>query len=139
MSILVIEDDAHFVELLNFWLSPRKIRVAHTLKEAQQMIAEELPKVLVVDLKLPDSSAAQTVARLEELKKESGDATVIVISGCFDDQPIPGATQCIDKNRAGFFAELDQALVEHLDRLRPKGEVGKAITNVIRKLTGPPC
>lgn len=81
VSVLIVEDDQPFIELLRHWLGEGPIRVARTLAEAAEMIAASAPRVVLLDLTLPDSCAANTLARLRELKKAASDALVIVVTG----------------------------------------------------------
>lgn len=112
VSILLVEDDLPLVELLRHWLGDRDIRVASSLAEAQRMIASLPPKVLILDLGLPDSLPAQTIARIRELKQASLDAVVIVITGSESNRNAAmagGADHYFSKDR-GFFAKVAGAI-----------------------------
>lgn len=124
MSLLIIEDDRPFVELLRHWLGDRKIRIAETLREAQKMITAEAPKFIVVDLSLPDSNAMNTLANIRKLREESKDAVVIVITGAprpeFEEKATAaGADVFLNKDDPqGFFAKLTNA-IEHPPKRAP--------------------
>ncbi len=113
MSVLIIEDDRPFVELLRHWLGERKIRIAESLAAAKQMISSETPKFLVVDLSLPDSTAMQTLSRIRELRNEAKDAVVIVITGYPDacKYSTGDFDLLLSKDDRGFFSKLSSALV----------------------------
>jgi ActR/RegA family two-component response regulator len=114
MGLLIIEDDLPFIELLERALAPRKLRVAHSMKEALAMIEAQAPEVLILDLALPDSSATETLARIHELKSKSKDATVIVITGrpySDKDALAYGADKVLSKDAVGFFGTLPATLV----------------------------
>jgi DNA-binding response OmpR family regulator len=117
VSVLIIEDDQPFVELLRHWVGGREIRVAPTLEAARRMIAEAAPKFMILDLGLPDSTTVQTLARIRELKRQACDATVIVITGHPDTREralTEGADRFLHKDEKGdgFFSAISSALVE---------------------------
>lgn len=114
-DVLIIEDDAPFVELLRYWFGSREIRIAHSLAAANRMIAAAAPKFIVIDLALPDSIPAKTLSVIRDLKKAANDAVVIVITGFPDAKPqafASGADAFISKDpHANFFDRLNSALV----------------------------
>jgi len=136
MPILAIEDDAAFAELLRFWLAPREIRTARTMHEAEAMIAEISPRVLILDLALPDSAPDETIAKIEELKKSSDDATVIVITGHNREKP-GGADQIFHKHEPGFFEALDRSLVKYLGPAPRASEPARMVADEVRQLLDP--
>lgn len=112
VSVLIVEDDQPFIEILRHWLGEGPIRVARTLAEAAEMIAASAPRVVLLDLSLPDSCAANTLAKLRELKKAASDALVIVVTGnplAAKDAMAAGADHFITKDDE-FFARVDGIL-----------------------------
>jgi len=115
MKLLIIEDDKPFIELIHHALGPGEIQVAGTMKEALQLIDENAPDVLVLDLGLPDSTTDQTLARIRELKTRAKDAKLIVISGYSNPRIIEealrhGADQFLSKDQ-GFFGRIETLLL----------------------------
>jgi two-component system, response regulator RegA len=115
MSLLLIDDDEPLIELLRVWLGNRTIQVARTIAEAAAQIAEHAPKHIILDLKLPDSMPAQTIARIKALKNSAQDAVVIVITGypCHQAEAIAaGADRFIPKGGDArvFAQQLEDAI-----------------------------
>jgi ActR/RegA family two-component response regulator len=131
MSVLIIEDDRPFVELLRHWLGDRKIRIAETMAEARNLITDKAPKFIVVDLTLPDSKAMQTLANIRKLRSDSHDAVVIVITGTPDlkqEAEAAGADVFLGKDDKGFFTKLTEAIVN--PPRRPNVKVPEAVKDV---------
>lgn len=115
MSVLVIEDDLPFLELVCHSLKPRPVRFALTYEEAKRKMVESSPDVVLLDLSLPDSLPDQTIKRIKEIKAISKDATVIVITGNpyisqLQNQAIREGADCILSKDHGFFETLNVAL-----------------------------
>lgn len=131
MSVLIIEDDRPFVELLRHWLGDRKIRIAETMAEARNLITDKAPKFIVVDLTLPDSKAMQTLANIRKLREDSKDAVVIVITGTPDlkeKAEEAGADVFLGKDDKGFFTKLTEAIVN--PPRRPNVKVPESVKHV---------
>lgn len=65
--ILVVDDEAHIGELLNYNLSAAgyRVTVAETGEEALQLIAKELPDLILLDLMLPGIDGLEVCRRLK--------------------------------------------------------------------------
>lgn len=117
MSVLIIEDDLPFLELICLALRPRPFRFAYSYEEAKRKMVESAPDVVLLDLSLPDSAPAQTIKRIKEIKEQSKDATVIVITGnpgiyrMHNEALREGADYILSKDHS-FFETLDVALTQ---------------------------
>lgn len=81
MTLLIIEDDALFSELVTLTLDARDIMVASTMSQALSMIALRQPDFVVLDLSLPDSNSEHTMSLIREIKRRTKGAIVAVITG----------------------------------------------------------
>jgi DNA-binding response OmpR family regulator len=143
MSVLVIEDDAPFLELIRAALEPRKVRFAHTYREAERMIDEMPPKVVLLDLNLPDSSPANTIKRIAEIKKRCPTSTsIIVITGSSEVYRLhneavrSGADYVLSKDH-GFFDTLPIAVSDVMRRFKCASEetveqIEQAVAKIVR-------
>jgi ActR/RegA family two-component response regulator len=116
MSLLIIEDDIPFLELIRINLKPRKVRFAHTFKDALKLMQELPAEVVILDLSLPDSTPAETIKRIAEIKRISKDVTVIVITGSpeiyrLHNQALCNGADFILSKDNGFFDALAAALI----------------------------
>lgn len=142
MSLLIVEDDEAFVHLMQETLGLRDIRIARTLSEAMSMIDTKSPEVVVLDLTLPDSPIVQTLERIEEIKRRSQNATLIVITGHPDiskleDTAIKGGANFVLSKDKGFFSALSAALVSTKRYRAPCASqpTVERIEEVVRKMT----
>lgn len=80
-SILVVEDDARNMILTRAILARRHYRVtsARSLKEARERLAEELPDLILLDVRLPDGDGLE-LARDLRADPSALQVKVIVIS-----------------------------------------------------------
>lgn len=144
MSMLIIEDDDLFLELMRKTLGLHDVRVARTMAEALAMIDVHSPEVILLDLSLPDSPLEKTLAQIEELKRRSKNATLIVITGHPDistvhDTATKGGANFVLSKDKGFFTSLSDALISTRKFTAPcaSEETVEKIENAVRKLTGP--
>ncbi len=146
MSMLIIEDDDIFLELMRKTLGLRNVRVARTMSEALALIDERSPEVIILDLSLPDSPLEKTLERIKELKTRSKDATLIVITGHPDINKLQasakndGAFAVLSKDN-GFFNSLSDALVS-TGKIKVScagEETVMQIERVVEKLVQPPA
>jgi DNA-binding NarL/FixJ family response regulator len=144
MSLLIIEDDEPFLELIRIALgNPKSLRVAHTLSEAYRMIDNWTPETILLDLTLPDSPIAQTLDKIKDIKARAKNATVIVITGHsepgkFEAAAAKGGAECVLSKDHGFFDKLN-LLVK-----KPKGsgavcaskDTVEKIEEIVEKIVG---
>ncbi len=84
-SVLIIEDDYWFAKLFAEAANTQDVRIAGSMAEALDMLAEKSPNYVLLDLSLPDSPPAQTMDLIRSIKHRAGGATLIVITG--DNKP----------------------------------------------------
>ena len=82
-SILIIEDDVVFSELLVMHLEDRhhEPQTAHTLVQARHLLSQNSPDVILLDQQLPDGFGIDI---LKEIVKHSSHPPVIMITGVSD-------------------------------------------------------
>lgn len=81
MKVLLIEDDANCLMAIRFMLKASDIELseAMTLSEAIKQLRESEFDLVIADLKLPDSNAAETIGRLA--KHTPPTAAVVAMTG----------------------------------------------------------
>jgi PAS domain S-box-containing protein len=87
ISILIVEDNAGDRILVKEYLKASRLSVsrvyeAGTLAEARDVIAEESPKIILLDLSLPDSYGIQSFTQLHALTG----SPIVVLSGMADEK-----------------------------------------------------
>ena len=82
-NILIIEDDEVFSEILVMHLEDRHHapQTAHTLQQARQLLAENIPDAILLDQQLPDGFGIDI---LKEVCEQSPHPPVIMITGVSD-------------------------------------------------------
>lgn len=68
MTILLIEDNQLFSELIQSYLTEVDLKVVETLREAKEWLANNRADMLLVDLGLPDSKGLDTLVQLSHIK-----------------------------------------------------------------------
>ncbi|HRZ96754.1 MAG TPA: sigma-54 dependent transcriptional regulator [Paludibacter sp.] len=84
-SILIIEDDLTFSHLLKVWFTKKNyiVRTTTNFSDAKKRIFEELPEVVICDLRLPKVNG---ITILEWIKSKYPDIVVIMMTGYADIQ-----------------------------------------------------
>ena len=79
-SLLLVDDDVTFCSVLSKALEKRgfRVRLAHTVAEAQSHIQLGAPEYAVIDLKMPDQSGLMLVSRLKALDERT---RIVVLTG----------------------------------------------------------
>mgnify|MGYP001560883453 CR=1 FL=1 len=103
LRVLVIEDDEAYVAMLREFLEPSlDIRRVSTLREGLAESRTWSPAIVLLDLRLPDSSGVDTLIRF---RREGPDIPVVAISAYMDDDMVAGCLQ------AGAAHALDKELL----------------------------
>lgn len=78
--LLLVDDDVTFCKVLGQALTRRgfMVAVAHTVDEAQNLLAQDLPDYAVIDLKMPGPSG---LALVTYLKQQAPNARMVVLTG----------------------------------------------------------
>ncbi|WP_194841387.1 response regulator transcription factor [Salinibacillus xinjiangensis] len=86
MKALIVDDEAHVREAIEYLIDWDKFNIterlfAGSVVEAEELIAEHYPEILFCDIKMPEQNGIHLI---ETLKKEKVNIQVVVISG-YDD------------------------------------------------------
>lgn len=95
-TVLIIEDDRAYCELVERQLASDGfcVRSAGTMQDGLNVLHNEHPDAVVLDLGLPDSPVNESV---ERVKRCTDSAIIVVLSGNPD-----AAHDCISKSASGF-------------------------------------
>jgi CheY-like chemotaxis protein len=115
MHILIVEDNKMIANVLAAILYPiaKTIDLAFSLTEAKQKLHEKGFTVVTLDLDLPDSTPAQTIEQIRELKS-GRHHRVIVISGSVSREEVAEAKR---QGADGFLDKTDPSFVDKLKQL----------------------
>lgn len=117
-SILIIEDDITFSKMLQAWFTKReyKVTAAGKASEARKRIKEEVPDVVICDLRLPEEDG---ITILEWIKSNYPKVVVIMMTSYADIQSAVsaiklGAYDYISKpfNPEQLFMKINEAFSE---------------------------
>ncbi|MDX2092558.1 MAG: response regulator transcription factor [Kofleriaceae bacterium] len=120
-SILIVEDrpdDLAFItDVLRSAFGPCEVRSARTLARARQLVAQDPPDFVILDLHLPDGAGGEM---LPVVRAKRPDATVVVVTVFDDDEHLFAALQAgadgyllKDESRASASAILKDVLEGH--------------------------
>ena len=130
MSILVVDDNTMLLSKIvrSLMIRNRDVRSASSLQEARDLLQQEIPEVLCLDLQLPDGSGLDL---LEEIRQEGKTFPVVIISGHYSKENRDRAAKL---GVSGFFSKpfVLQDLHKLLDSLLENPEN----TEVIPQDTG---
>lgn len=99
IKVLLVDDQADFRQLMKFWLESKGYSVisASDGMSAIQLVKEEKPDVLFLDLRMPTMDGVETLKAIREFNK---DMPVIVISAYIHD---PRAREVMTYGVSGVF------------------------------------
>lgn len=88
IDVVLVEDSVADADLIAAYLeheavTPHRVRVAPTLRDARRELVAEPPDVVLLDLELPDSDGN---ALLRSIIEASGDVPIVVLTGRTDDE-----------------------------------------------------
>ena len=109
IKILLVDDEADFRQLMTFWLKSKgySVMTATDGKSAIDMVKEEPPDIIFLDLRMPVMDGVEVLKRIRKFNK---DVPVIVISAYIND---PGAKDLASYSISGVFYKgenFEQAL-----------------------------
>lgn len=84
MIILIVEDEPSIAKLWTMLLASlgKEFRLAHDMTTAlREMQLEPFPDLILLDLRLPDSSSEETLASIPRFKAINPEAIVLVVTG----------------------------------------------------------
>lgn len=87
IKILIVDDEKDFTQPMAFWFKIKgyEITVAHDGKTALEIIKENCPDIVFLDLNMPVMDGLETLKRIRETHK---DLPVIIISAYVDREKI---------------------------------------------------
>ncbi|MFC1667325.1 response regulator [Candidatus Omnitrophota bacterium] len=99
IKILLVDDQDDFRQLMRFWLKSKGYSVidAGNGKKAIQLVKDEAPDILFLDLRMPVMDGVETLKNIREFNK---DIPVIVISAYVGD---PRAGEVMSYGVSGVF------------------------------------
>lgn len=97
MTILIIEDNPLFAELIQYQLDEHRVFHVETLKAAREWLEANKADLLLVDLGLPDSRGLSTLDALSDVKISKIVLTASL--GLTDETAKRGAIDYIEKGR----------------------------------------
>lgn len=106
LRILVVEDDCDDRELIRQNLAvglrlSHQVVLANCLGEAFAVLRDQHIDVVLLDLDLPDSSGAESVNRVREVRR---DAAIIVVSGSYGEEIVEA---CFEAGAQDFIEKRD--------------------------------
>lgn len=123
-ELLIVDDDSHLRESLAevLELEGFNCHQAGTAKQALQLASEKRPRVVIMDIQLPDSSGFQIC---QELRRKSKDVVLIMMTGRFlsTEEKTQGFTLGADEYVAKPF-ELKELSIRIRQLLRRVGDRG---------------
>lgn len=84
IKVLVVDDEEDFRRLMTFWLDSKgySVVVASDGKSAIQLVKDEKPDIVFMDLRMPVMDGVETIKRIRRLDKE---VPIIIISAHIGD------------------------------------------------------
>ena len=116
MTVLIVEDDTNMADALRACIEPvaREIRIAHELPSALGLMGEKPhPNLVLLDLRLPGSTAENTLQHIETFKEINPEALVFAVTG-MPDPSLPALAQSLGAD--AFVSKKE--LVSQRDLLR---------------------
>jgi len=108
-NVLLVDDEQDFLDPIAFWLEAKKykVRTASNGEEAINLIKEELPNIVLLDINMPVMNGIET---LKHIRENYGDLPVVMITAEIERLP---AIQ--DMGISGFFPK--EGTLEQLEQL----------------------
>ncbi|MGH7337053.1 MAG: response regulator, partial [Myxococcota bacterium] len=98
-SVLYVDDDRNLCQIVAKAMAGEgySVRTCHDGTEALAIVAEQLPDLMLLDLKLPRRDGLQVLAELRESDGEMRDLPVVVLTGA---APTPSCAQRVNELKA---------------------------------------
>jgi CheY-like chemotaxis protein len=99
ITVLVVDDEADFRQLMTFWLESKGYAVLSAAdgKSAIALIKEKKPDIVFMDLRMPVMDGAEAIKRIRKFNKS---LPIIIISAYVDD---PKAKEASSLGISGVF------------------------------------
>ena len=93
ISVLVVDDQADFRELLTFWLQSKgyAVTTAEHGKRAVEIVKEKTPDIMFIDLRMPVMDGIEAIKNIRQFNTE---LPIIIITSYVDDPRIKEAVSC---------------------------------------------
>ncbi len=91
IKVLVVDDEEDYRQLMTFWLESKGYNAlqANCGERALQLVKDENPDIIFMDLRMPVMDGPQTISKIREFNQ---DVPIIIISAYLDDSKIREAT-----------------------------------------------
>jgi CheY-like chemotaxis protein len=99
INVFLIDDEQDFTESVSFWLESKGyyVKSAATGKEGLQMIKDEKPDIVFLDLHLPEMDGIQILSNIRKIDK---DIPVVMITAYAEEKKMDEARKL---GASGFF------------------------------------
>ena len=107
IHVLLVDDEPDFVESMSLWLKAKgySVSVAPNGQEAIQMVKEQTPHIVFLDIKMPVMDGIETLRRIRQINQK---LPVIMITAYADEEKLIQSQQL---NISGFFAKDEDVKV----------------------------
>jgi DNA-binding NtrC family response regulator len=112
VTVLAVDDDATFQDLIESLLADYRIFHAYTGRQALAALRRERVDIVLLDLNLPD---IQGLRLLETIRAEAGDAEVLVLTGSSDTRH---AVEAVKKGAFDFLVKSGETFLALDDRIQ---------------------
>ena len=107
IHVLLVDDEPDFVESMSLWLKAKgySVSVASSGEKAIQMVKEQTPHIVFLDIKMPVMDGIETLRRIREFNQK---LPVIMITAYADEEKLAKSQKL---NISGFFAKDEDVKV----------------------------
>lgn len=100
-SILTVDDEVDICKMIASFLKPKgyEVRISNSGEKALEMIAEEKPDVILMDLNMPGMGGETT---LKEIKKHYSDLPVVMVTVINNEKK---AIELMDKGASDYITK----------------------------------
>jgi CheY-like chemotaxis protein len=107
IRVLLVDDESDFVESMSLWLQAKgySVSVAASGEKAIQMVKEQTPQIVFLDIKMPNMDGIETLRQIRKLNQK---LPVIMVTAYADEEK---RIESQKLNISGFFAKDDDLKV----------------------------